>query len=208
MKKLIIALCLIMLCFTGCKQSIKIKGDTPHIVLGQEYTLELDAPKDAEITFSSMDTNIASVDENGVIKGLGNGITVITAQAGDSYDNIGVVVGSGVAQYINADGNTVASISPTAVQDASAINESDITALAISLVGGGSEDVTISTQRTYEVKITRTPADSVDKISLRIADPSVARVDGNMLVGVSRGKTTLTASAPNGVSTEMIVRVK
>ncbi|MGN1098007.1 MAG: Ig-like domain-containing protein, partial [Clostridia bacterium] len=199
---------LLIVALAGCGSKVKINGDTLRLELGQEQTLSVSAPKKAELTFSSMDPNIASVDENGVVKALGDGVTVITAKTDKGYDHIGVVVGTGAARYVDETGSVVSTLTASPADEAMINGESDITALALSLVGGGSEDVSIGTDRTYEIKVTKTPADSVDKITLRISDPTVARVDGKTLVGVSKGKTLLTATAPNGVSTEMIVRVK
>lgn len=206
--KKIIPILLLAAVLSGCADKVKISGETLRLSLGQEQTVSVSAPKGSEITFSSMDPNIASVDENGTVKGLGNGITVITAKSGDLFDNIGVVVGSGAAWYVDETGNVVSSLTGEDASEDMLSGESDITAIALSLVGGGSEDVTISTERTYEIKVTKTPADSVDKVTLRIADPTIARVEGQTLVGVSKGKTTLTAIAPNGVEAQMIVRVK
>ncbi len=208
MKKTVLLTLSLLLLLAGCGGKISISGDDIELGLGQTYKLKVSGADKTELTFSSMDPNIASVDADGVVTGNGDGVTVITAQAGDKYDNIGVIVGTGVARYVDMNGNVVSSVTGSPVDEGDITNESNITALAISLVGGGSEDVTIDTERTYEIKVTRTPADSVDKVTLRIADPTVAKVDGNILSGVARGKTTLTATAPNGVSAEMIVRVK
>ena len=198
-----------LLILSGCGGGVEIQDETLRLSLGQEQTLSLSAGSDDELTFSSMDPNIASVDENGTVRGLGNGITVISVRGKNDFDDVAVVVGSGVAEYVDEYGNTVSSLVTTAKADASLVSgESDITSLSVSIVGGGSDDVTISTDRTYELKIVKTPIDSADKVTLRVADGSVARVEGKTLIGVGRGKTTLTASAPNGVSAEMIVRVK
>ncbi len=203
-----IALLLIpALMLAGCGE-IEIKGDELELSLGQSQKLEVSGAESSELTFTSDAPHIASVDGDGTVTANGDGIAVITARAGDKYDNIGVVVGTGVAQYVDMNGNIVSSLSAVPVDASELTNESDITALSLSLVGGGSEDVTINTERDYEIKITKTPTDSVDKVILRISDPTVARVEGNILKGVARGKTTLTATAPNGVSAEMIVRVK
>ncbi len=193
----------------GCGGGVNIKDDTLRLSLGQEQTLRVSAPKGSELSYVSMDPNIASVDGEGVIKALGNGITVINVSCETGYDNVAVVVGNGVARYVDESGNIVSSLTATGEADAALVSgESDITALSLSIVGGGSEDVTISADRQYELKIIKTPSDSVDKVTLKTADGSVARVEGPYLVGVGRGKTILTATAPNGVSTEMIVRVK
>ncbi len=195
------------LMLAGCG-GIEIKGDELELGLGQSQKLEVSGADSSELTFTSDAPHIASVDGEGTVTANGDGIAVITARAGDKYDNIGVVVGTGVARYVDMNGNIVSSLSAVPVDESELTNESDITALALSLVGGGSEDVTISTERDYEIKVTKTPTDSVDKVILRISDPTVARVEGNTLKGVAKGKTTLTATAPNGVSAEMIVRVK
>ncbi len=193
----------------GCGGGVNIKDDTLRLSLGQEHTLRVSAPKGGELSYVSMDPNIASVDGEGVVKALGNGITVINVSGESGYDNVAVVVGNGVARYVDESGNIVSSLTASGEADAALISgESDVTAVSLSIVGGGSEDVTISAGRTYELKIAKTPAESADKITLKTADGSVARVEGSSLIGVGRGKTTLTASAPNGVSAEMIVRVK
>lgn len=208
MKKSVLSLIFtLVLPLAGCG-GVKISGKDLELGLGQTYELKVSGADKDDLTFSSMDPNIASVDAGGVVTGNGDGVTVITVRAGDKHDDIGVIVGTGVAQYVDVNGNIVSSLSSSPADESVLTSESDITALALSLVGGGSEDVTIGTDRTYEIKITRTPEDSVDKVTLRTADPAVAKVNGNILSGVARGKTTLTATAPNGVSAEMIVRVK
>ncbi len=208
-KKLVFAVPLAgLLLLGGCGGKVSIKDETLRLSLGEEYTISVDSPEDGELTFSSLDPNIVSVDENGTVKALGNGITVITVKSGSDFDNVAVVAGNGVAQYVDENGNVVSSLSPSLAEDAVISGESDITALSISVVGGGSKDVTISTDRTYELKIDKTPSDSSDKIALKIADGSIASINGTTLVGLSKGKTVLTATAPNGVSAEMVVRVK
>ncbi len=206
MKKVLPPALALSLVLTGCGSGPKIHGGTVRLGLGEEKALDVSGGEG--ITFTSADPDIASVDENGTVTGLGDGITVITAQREKDYDTVGVVVGTGVAQYVDEHGSIVTSVEGSPIDESIISGESDITALALSLVGGGTEDVTITTDRTYEIKITKTPADSVDKVTLRISNPSVAQVEGNILKGVAHGKTTLTATAPNGVSTEMIVRVK
>ena len=199
----------VALLLSGCGGGVEIQNDTLRLSLGQEQALILSSDSGDELTFSSMDPNIASVDENGTVRGLGNGITVISVRGKKDFDDVAVIVGSGVAEYVDEYGNTVSSLVTTAKADASLVSgESDITALSISIVGGGSEDVTISAGRSYGLKIEKSPIDSADKVTLRVADGTVARVEGKTLIGVGRGKTTLTATAPNGISAEMIVRVK
>ncbi len=208
MYKKLIPVLVFALALCGCGSRVKIQSDTLRLSLGQEQALKISAPKGEKLSFSSMDPNIVSVDKDGVIKALGSGITVVTVKTDKSFDNVGVVVGTGVAQYVSENGIIVPALSAKPVDEALITGESDITGLAISLVGGGSEDVSITTDRTYEIKITKTPEDSADKVTLRITDPSVARIEGKTLIGVSRGKTTLIASSPNGITAEMIVRVK
>ena len=162
------------LMLAGCG-GIEIKGDELELGLGQSQKLEVSGADSSELTFTSDAPHIASVDGEGTVTANGDGIAVITARAGDKYDNIGVVVGTGVARYVDMNGNIVSSLSAVPVDESELTNESDITALALSLVGGGSEDVTISTERDYEIKVTKTPTDSVDKVILRISDPTVAR---------------------------------
>ncbi len=208
-KKSVFAAALVcMAILGGCGSSVNIKEDGLRLSLGEEHTLRLSSPKKDKPEFSVMDPNIASVDENGTVKALANGITVVTARSGDSYDNVAVVVGSGVSTYVDENGNTVSALSSYEADKALISGESDITAISVSIVGGGEGDVTIGTERDYELKVQKTPADSMDRVTLRIEDGSIAKVDGKILRGLSKGKTKLVASAPNGVSTEMIVRVK
>lgn len=190
----------------GCAGKVKIKEKELRLSLGQEKQLTVTGAK--EVSFSSADTNIATVDENGVVKALGNGITVISAVTDKSYANMPVIVGNGVAMYIDENGNSVPSLVGQPVDESIITKESNITALKVSIKGGGTEDITISADKSYELIIEKTPSDSTDKVTIKVADSSVARVDGKTLKGVSRGKTVLTVTAPNGVSAEMIVRVK
>lgn len=194
------------LVLSGCGGKVRVKETELRLSLGQEKTLTVSGAK--EPRFVSSDSNIASVDENGKVTALGNGIAVISTMSDKYYVNTPVIVGNGVAEYIDENGNKVASLTGEPVDENVLTGESNITAIKISIKGGGTEDVSISTDKSYELVIEKTPSDSTDKVTLKVADSTIARVDGRTLKGVSRGKTILTASAPNGVSTEMIVRVK
>ncbi len=209
MKKAVLSALALALLLAGCGKELDIKEESLTLTLGQERVLTVSgAGKKDKVVFSSSNPNVASVDGKGSVKGLGDGVSVITAKSGDRYDTVGVVVGTGVAQYVDEYGSIVSEPQGSPVDEGTISGESDITALALSLVGGGKDDVTISTDRTYEIKVTKTPAESVDKVVLRIDDPSVATVEGNILKGHAKGHTLLTATAPNGVKAEMIVRVK
>lgn len=204
---LLFALTLILLP-TGCGSGVKIKDENIRLSLGEEKTLTVSCGKDEKLEFSSTDPDIVSVDENGTVKALGNGIAVISVKGEKGFDAEAVVAGTGAARFIDENGNEVTSLVPSAADEDFISSESDITALKISIKGGGTEDVSISADRSYEIVVEKTPSDSSDKVTLKVADASVARIEGKVLKGVGRGKTTLTATAPNGVSAEMIVRVK
>lgn len=196
----------VSLVFSGCSSKIRLNEKELRLSLGQEKTLTVTKGKDVQ--FSSSDPSIAAVDEKGTVTALGNGIAVISAFNDKAYVNTPVIVGNGVAEYIDENGNKTTALVPLAADEGLLSGESNITAIKLSIKGGGTEDVSISADKSYELVIEKTPSDSIDKITLKIADSSIARVDGKTLKGVSRGKTLLTATAPNGVSTEMIVRVK
>ncbi len=77
-------------------EKINIKAESSDLELGDSQKLDVEVlPADAsnkELKFTSSNNNIASVDSNGVVKGLSSGRATITARATD---------GSGVYGYID-----------------------------------------------------------------------------------------------------------
>ncbi len=71
---------------TGPAESIMLKETSAEIYAGEEYTPEvLTLPADSlsSVYWSSSDTSVASVDQNGIVKGYKEGQAIITVQSGN-----------------------------------------------------------------------------------------------------------------------------
>ena len=203
MKKRIISLCLLlvvaaMLCSCGKENTLTVKEDVVRMKIDESYTIKVEQEKDETLTWSSADSTIAIVSPEGTVSAVGNGITTVTARGEDAYIHVGIVVG-GNNDYVDENGNVVQVFDGV----------SDITEIAVGVKGGGKNDVTVKVGDTLELRAYTVPSDSKDTIVWQSDDSSIARIDEKGKVQIiSKGVTTITAYAPNGVNGKLILRCK
>lgn len=209
MKKRIIAATLIAtLAATFCscggdkKQiSLKEKNDVISLKTDEKYTVKVNYDGVDPIEWKSGNEAIAVVSPDGTISAVGSGITTVTASTQSGFVHLGVIV-EGDGSYTDEFGNHIE------VFD----GQSDIQSIKVRVKNGTWSDATINSAKdgdTFKLDILTDPSDSQDTIAWRTADSSVVRVDENgVMKVVGKGKTTVSAIAPNGVKGELIVRVK
>lgn len=203
MKKKLISLILllvagVMLCSCSEENKISVKEDVIRIKIDEEYAVKVYQTKNEKLTWSSLDSEIASVDEKGVVTAKSNGITTITARTNNKHVHVGVIV-DGNDGYVDSDGNFVQVFDGV----------SDITEITVGVKGGGKEDITIKVGDKFQLRAYTTPSDSQDPIVWKSDDSSIARVsEDGVLEAMGKGKTTITAYAPNGVNGKLTVRCK
>ena len=74
---------------------------------------------------------------------------------------------------------------------------------------GGKDDISVQVGESFQLRAYTVPSDSKDTIVWQSDDSTVARVDEKgKLQAIGKGKTTITAYAPNGVNGKLIVRCK
>lgn len=203
MKKRLISIILILstiFVFAACKKNSELtaKESTVKMEVGGTHKVELE--QDVEnVTWESRDNDIATVSPDGVITAVGGGITVVSARTENSYVHIGVDV-KGNKEYVDKDGNIIE------VFDGA----SDITEIEVGVkTSSARSDITVKVGDAVTLRAYTTPSDSKDKIVWRTADASIASVnEKGELRAIGKGKTEITAYAPNGVKGKLIVRVK
>ena len=195
------ALILMSILLCACSKgdsAISVKEKNLRMNIDEKYTVKVLKKDDDIVNWTSNDESVAVVSPDGTVSAVGNGITTVTARTEKSFVHVGVIVG-GDNDYVDKNGNVVQ------VFD----GESDITEISVGVRGGGKDDISVKQGDTHALSAYTTPSDSKDKIVWTTDDSTVARVDekGN-LQAVGKGKTTITAYAPNGVNGKIIVRVK
>lgn len=203
MKKRLISLVIIavmafVLCSCSKENTLSVEEDIIRMKIDDSYTLKVGQTKEEQLTWSTADSDVATVSPEGTVTATGNGITTVTAEAEGKYVHIGVIVGGNEGYYTNSgefipvfDGN------------------SNITEIVVGVKGGSKEDVTVKVGDVHQLKAYVTPSDSTDTIVWQSADSSIARVDAEGKVQIiQKGITTITAYAPNGVNGKMILRCK
>lgn len=180
------------------KLSLEEKMDTISMKPDEKYTVKVKYDGDIPIEWKSGNEAVAVVSPDGTVSAVGSGITTVTARTEKDYIHIGVIV-KGDGSYTDEFGNHVE------VFDGA----SDITEISVGVRGGGKDDISVKTGETFRLRAYTVPSDSKDKIVWRTQNSAIAQVDenGNMKAN-SKGKTIITAYAPNGVKGELIVRVK
>ena len=137
--------------------------------------------KDSSVYWTVEDPSIASVDQNGVITGIKDGVTTVTATAND---------GSGV----------IGSATVTVGDDLPELEQIQL----------NKSTYTVGVGKTVMVSLTPVPATaSLSDVQFSIADTSIATVDASgKIKGVKVGSTILTVSANGGkVQTTAMVKV-
>ena len=141
------------------------------------------------ITWTSSDTSLATVDQNGTVTNVNTGKyllpVTITATAGGQTATATVYCTGGStppAQPSTSTGENTGTFK---------LNREDFS-------------LTIGDDDKFQMKAT-----GVDSVIWSIADPTIATIDENGLVtAVSKGKTIITATAPDGTTVTCIVRVR
>ena len=155
-------------------ESVTLNTTNATIKLG--YTKKLTAtvlPTNATLSYviwNSSNPDVATVDENGVITGIGAGTATITATA--------------------ADGNGVKATCKVTVTE-------DIKVASVTL---NKKEVTIKAGNTQALTATVSPSNATMKsVTWKSSNPKVATVDENGVVtGISAGTATITATAADG----------
>lgn len=132
-----------------------------------------------ELTWTSSDTNVATVDETGLVTGVGNGTATITVTtSNDKTDSCDITVQT----------------SPTGI----ALNKTS-TILDLS---GTKEEKLVATIEPQEANVQ-------NKITWTSSDTNIVTVDQTGLItGISNGTATITASTENGKTAECTVVVR
>lgn len=131
------------------------------------------------IKFTSSDTSIATVDENGLVKGLKEGTVNITATL--THNNLKATT-KVVVKYI-----PVTSIKLNNVQ----------------------AEATIKKGETLSISAEILPSNASNKnISFTSSDSNIAKVDSNgIITGISTGRTTIIAKSSDGASASLVVNI-
>ena len=131
------------------------------------------------ITWSSSDSSVATVDVNGVVKGVKAGTVTITAKANDNVSNTATITVKAATTTVPA---TAISINPVSIS--------------------------INVGEKATPTVTLTPANSTDTITWSSSDSSVATVSSTgKIVAVKAGTATITATANSNVSANITVTV-
>ena len=154
--------------------SINLRTSSDFLYVGSSMTINVDvAPTGAngKVSFTSLNPDIASVDQNGLVTGLSTGIATIQAVS---------QVDSSVTATIEID-----------VRERSTVEMEFITCKAVTVYEGKSEQLEIETYPIYAY-----PRPTYSFVS---EDQSIATVDGDGLVtGVSEGSTKIHITATQG----------
>jgi len=185
-------------CSCSKENKLSVKEDVIRIKIDESYKIKVSQTNEEPLKWSSLDENIATVNEKGEVKGCSNGITTVTAQTETQAVHIGVVVESNEG-YVDVDGNFVQVFDGV----------SNITEITVGAKGGGKEDITVNVGDKLQLRAYVTPSDSQDPIVWKSDDESIAHVNKDGVLEIlKKGKTTITAYAPNGVNGKLIVRCK
>lgn len=180
-----VASCIVRCQFeAGEVMSLEVE-DITMTTIGEKASLkiadELDASQKAALVWSSDDTSVATVDQNGNVEAVGGGTTKIKAVTGDMEATC--VVRVNVATVSTSEGTVVVTMNHT--------------------------DVTMRTIGEYVQLKVETPSESVDTSNLvwKSSDDSIATVDQTGLVkAIGNGNATITTTVA-GSTVSCIVRV-
>lgn len=155
--------------------SITLNCTTQEVAEGETFRLNATvSPSNAtvkEVVWTSNHTNIATVDQDGVVKGVKNGTCVITATT--------------------ADGGLTASCTVTVKKTSSVVHVNSVSLSETSLTLNVNETETLSA----EVK----PYNATDKnVSWTSSDTSVATVSNGVVTAVGEGSATITVTTTDG----------
>ncbi len=146
---------------------IEITSTTTTVMAGETLQLSAEAKngKTNEVSWSSSDTNVATIGEaTGLVTALRRGTTTITATAVDDYTKTATVV------------ITVNDLSPE------------------SITISGYKSTTLRSHSTLQLSATVLPSDKIQTISWKTSDPNIATVSETGLVSfVGEGEVTISA---------------
>ena len=180
------------------KNTLSVVGETTlEMGKGDKEVIELKQSGNGEIEWISQDTTVATVDSEGTVTAVGDGVTTITAKTHDSYVHVGVIVDD-FDEYIDEKGNRVPIFN----------GESDITDIVVGSRYMNNE-ITVKKGEKHQLYAKTTPSDSTDPIVWQVENSAVVRIseDGNM-EAVGAGMTNVTATAPNGIKGTIKITVK
>ena len=134
------------------------------------------------LDWSSSNEAVASVDNNGKVKGLSEGSTTITATSKARFTQGGVSLSASATVYVK---NTYL---PSKIDT--------------------DEKVEITTKNPYQINVDFKPYGSMASLSYSSSNTNVATVSSNGVVtGLSTGSSVITISTPNGLSKEVTFTV-
>lgn len=188
----------VLLCSCGGENILTVKEKNVRMKIDESYTVKVQQKKEETLLWTSADESVAIVSPEGTVSAVGNGITTVTARGEKAFVHVGVIVG-GNNDYTDKNGNVVRVFDGV----------SDITEISVGVRGGGKEDISVKVGESFQLRAYTVPSDSKDTIVWQSDDSTIARVDEKgKLQAVGKGKTTITAYAPNGVNGKLIVRCK
>ena len=159
------------------KESMTIQSGSTE-TLSVTYTPE-DTTDDKEVTWTSGDETIATVDDNGVVIAQSAGTTTITAAVGNCSDSCTVTV-----EAVNEGDD----------------EEDDPIDKPLTQIEINKESMTIQSGGTETLSVIYTPEDTTDdkEVTWTSGDETIATVDNNGVVTAqSAGTTTITATVGN-----------
>ncbi len=164
--------------------SISLNQSDMYLYLKSNYTLSVvfnpTNATDKNVIWSSSNTNVVTVDENGNVNAVGLGETTITATA--AFNN------SATCHIVVVDENWV-----------------DPSKESITL---STNSVSVNVGETVQLVETVTPSSNLSKVTWKSSDESIASVSSSGVVtGIKEGSAKITASLPSGLTAECTVNV-
>lgn len=177
------------------------------IMVGETDYIEIDLAEDSaykatDLTWTSDNSGIVSVDSEGVITGIAEGSIVITATMPDGSNQTCTVTVSG---YMDDTVNPNKNIDETESGSQDDYNETPpFTALTVTnqmtvYVGGNGEWIELS----YEPE----NADE-ETITWKSSNPKVATVNGGLVMGIKSGTVKIIAMTPNNITATCTITIK
>lgn len=177
------------------------------IMVGESDFIEVDLSADnpyteQDLTWSSTDKSIVTVDEEGVITGVKEGTAAVTARMPDGSTDTCQITVSG---YMNDEDDPDKNIDESEDGDPDDYSETpDFTGLSIP------RKLTIYVKDTYFMDLTYEPQDADEEtITWKSSNPNVATVNESGLVtGIKTGTVQIIAMTPNNITATCTVTVK
>ena len=198
-------------------ESLKISASKINMAIGKSYTIKFKAqPYNTtmyDFTFTSSDTSVAIVNENGVIKAVGEGTAVIKVKskvAGVS-DSVKVVV----YKYSNTtkkDTTTTKTTTKTTTTNTSkkknttlADTETYYKSTAVKL---SSTSLTLEVGASSKLSATVEPSNASQSVNWTSSNTTIATVSNGVVTGLKAGTVNIIATSIDGVTSICKVTVK